>query len=112
MNGSVEKAVNSAVTCLTSALRSRMQVWEGHVGTQIDSRIRRHWVAFEKKWEDKIVQLEPGSTEGAIAMAESRIRKSVQKEMEGVWRDRMEREEKVTTNSEHYALRYAMRSRG
>ena len=60
------------------------------MGTQIDSRIRRHWVAFDK-WEDKIVQLEPGSTEGAIAMAESRIRKSVQKEMKGVWRDRMER---------------------
>ena len=87
MNGSVEKAVNNAVTCLTSALHSRMQVWEGHV-EQIDSRIR-HWVAFDKKWEDKIVQLEPGSKEGAITMAESRIRKSVQKEMEGVWRDRM-----------------------
>ena len=82
------------------------------MGTQIDSRTRRHWVAFEKKWEDKFVQLEPGSTEGAIAITESRIWKSVQKEVEGVWRDRMEREEKVTANSEHYALRYALRSRG
>ena len=79
------------------ALHGRMKVWEGHVRTLIDSRMRRHWVAFDK-WEDKIVQLEPGSKEGTITMAESRIRKSVQKEMEGVWRDRMERDEKVTTN--------------
>ena len=82
------------------------------MGTQIDSRIRHHWVAFDKKWEDKIVQLEPGSKEGAITITESRIWKSVQKEVEGVWRDRMEREEKVTANSEHHALRYALRSRG
>ena len=44
------------------------------------------------------MQLEPGSTEGAITKAESRLWKIVQKEMEGVWRDRMEMEDKVTSN--------------
>ena len=44
------------------------------MGTLIDSRIQHHWEAFEKKWEDKIVQLELGSKDGTIAMAENRIR--------------------------------------
>ena len=83
MSGSVEKAVNNAVTSLTSDLHSRMQVWEGQVGTQIDPRIQHHWDAFEKKWEDKIVQLEPCSKEGTSALAESRIRMSVQKRWRG-----------------------------
>ena len=79
------------------------------MGTQIDSRIRHHWVAFDKKWEDKIVQLEPGSKEGAITITESRIWKSVQKEVEGVWIAWRGRKRSLRTVSEHYALRYALR---
>ena len=52
--------------------------------------------AFEKKWEEKIV--EPDSNEGAIALAEYRIRTSVQTEMEKIWPERMEKEDKITTH--------------
>ena len=69
------------------------------MGTEIDSRILLHWEAFEKKWEDKIVQLERGSKNGAITMAENRNRTSVQKELESIWRDRSERKDKITTNN-------------
>ena len=99
MNGTVERAVNNAVTSLTSDLHNRVQSWEGQVETQIDSRIQHHWEAFEKKWEDKIVQLEPGSEEGTITMAQNRICTNVQKEMEKVWRERMDREDKITTTN-------------
>ena len=82
MNGSVEKAVNNAVTSLTSDLQCRMQKWKGQVVTQIDSRIPHHWEASVKKWEGNVVQLEPGSKDGTIAMAENRLRTNVQKELE------------------------------
>ena len=65
--------MNNAVTSLTSDLHNRLQSWEGQVETQIDSG------AFEKKWEDKIVQLEPGSKEGAITNVEHLMRMSVQR---------------------------------
>ena len=67
--------------------------------TQIDSKIQHHWEVFEKKWEDKIVQLEPGSKEGTITMTENRMCTNVQKEMEKVWRERMDREDKITTTN-------------
>ena len=52
---SVKNAVNSAVTGLTVQLHGRMTTWE--------SRMQHQWEVSEKKWEDKTVQLEPGSVE-------------------------------------------------
>ena len=57
LNGSVAKAVHQVVGGLTAELYRRMQ----------------HWDTFERKWEDKIGQLEPGSKDGAINLAEHRI---------------------------------------
>ena len=45
---------------------------------------------------EKIV--EPDSTEATTTLAEHRIRASVQHEMEKNWKDRMEKEDKITTN--------------
>ena len=69
MNGTVEKPVSNAVGGLTSELHNRMRLWEGQMETQLKSQIQQHWDIFEEKWEDNIVQLEPGSKEGAGAMA-------------------------------------------
>ena len=47
--------------------------------------------------ENKIAQLELGSKDGVISMAEFRIRTEVQKTVDKNWNDRMENEDKVTT---------------
>ena len=45
-----------------------------------------------------IVQLEPGSKEGTITLAEYRVRASVQADMEKLWTERMEKEDKIMLN--------------
>ena len=96
MNGSVEKAVNKAVGGLTSEVHNRMLLWEGQMETQLKSQIQQHWDIFEKKWMEKIV--EPDSKETTITLAGHRMRQSAQHEMEKTWKDRMEEEDKITTN--------------
>ena len=44
------------------------------------------------------MQLEPGSEEGTISLAQYRIRSSVQAEMEKLWTERMEKEDKIMLN--------------
>ena len=66
--------------------------------TNLKGRTQHQRETFERKWEDKIVQLEPGSKEGTISLAEHRIRTSVQTEMEKTWMERMEKEDKINTN--------------
>ena len=44
------------------------------------------------------MQLEPGSKEGTIYMAEFRIRVSVQADLEKLWSERLEKEDKIITN--------------
>ena len=50
-----------------------MQHWESQIETQMKTQIQQHWDTFEKKWENKIEQLEPWSVEGTISMAENPI---------------------------------------
>ena len=46
---------------------------------KMQTHLNDHRLDFEKKWENKIAQLEPGSKDGVISMAEFRIRSEVQK---------------------------------
>ena len=69
-----KKSVNEVVAEISESLHGRMTNWEAKLQSQCET--------FEKTWEDKIVQLEPGSKEGAITLAEYRIRSSVQAELE------------------------------
>ena len=53
----------------------------------MQTHLNDHRSDFEKKWENMIAQLEAGSKDGVISMAEFRIRTEVQKkcgqELEG-----------------------------
>ena len=60
-----------------------------------ENGIEQQWDIFEKKWESKIVQMEPGSVECAISMAESPIQRSVQRDLEKIWSARTEKEDKI-----------------
>ena len=64
--------------------------------TDLGAKMQTRRTAFEKKWVEKIV--EPDSKEGTITVAKHRIRLSVQTEMEKCWKDRMEKEDQMTTN--------------
>ena len=44
------------------------------------------------------MQLELGSVEGTISAAEHRIRMSVQNDLNQLWSERMEREDKIVLN--------------
>ena len=66
---------------MSDSLESRM--------TDLESKVQTQWSAFEKKWEEKIV--EPESKEGTILLVDHRIRTSVQAEMEEIWKERMEK---------------------
>ena len=57
--------------------------------TNLEAKLQRQWEAFEQKWEDKIVQLKPGSKEGSVSLAEYRIRTSVHADMEKLWTERV-----------------------
>ena len=61
MEGSKRNAVDEAVCRLATDLKSSMQRWESQMDDKVQSQVQGHWVNFEKKWENKIVQLEPGS---------------------------------------------------
>ena len=87
---SVTKAVNTAAARLSKDLQGRMTAWE--------KQVQQQWVHFEKMWKDKFVQLEPGSKEGMVSMAEHRIWTSVQGDLEKMWSDRMGKEDKIMTN--------------
>ena len=52
--------------------------------TDLEAKVQTRWTAFAKKWEEKIV--EPDSEESTIT------------EMEKFWKERMEKEDKITTN--------------
>ena len=58
--------------------------------------MQTRWTAFEKKWEEKI--MEPDSKEGTTTLVEHRIRKGEQTEVQKIWKERTERE----SNAEHF----------
>ena len=68
---------------------------EGRV-TNLEAKIQNQWTTFEKTWEKKIV--EPDSKDCTSTLVEHRIRISVQTEMEKIRKERMEKEDKITTN--------------
>ena len=61
-------------------------------------KMQNQWEMFDKKWENKIVQLQPRSKEGTITMAVHPIQKNVQAELEMLCTDRMENEDKIMKN--------------
>ena len=73
--------LEDVVKGISESLRGRM--------TKLEAKMQSQWETFEQKWEDEIVQLKLGSKEGAITMAEYRIRTNVQAELEKLWTDRM-----------------------
>ena len=70
----VKKSVNEVVAEISEPLHVWMTNWEAKLQSQRET--------IEQKWEDKMVQVEPGSKEGAITLAEYRIRSSVQAGLE------------------------------
>ena len=63
---------------------------------KMQTHLNDHRSDFEKKWENRIEQLEPGSKDGVISLAEFRIWTEVQKNVDKNWKDRMENEDKIT----------------
>ena len=69
-DGVLKKSLSDAVKEMGESLTGRVTLWE--------SKMQQQLVDFEKKWEYKIVQVEPGSVEGTISAAEHRVLVSVQ----------------------------------
>ena len=63
--------------------------------TNLEATMQNQWTAFEKKWVEKIV--EPDSKKGTTALAEYRIRTSVQTEMEKIRAERIGKRDKIMT---------------
>ena len=66
----------------TTELYNLTRKWELQVGTQMQTQAQSHWEYFEKRWESRIVQLEPGAEDGFISAAEYRSRLSIRTEMD------------------------------
>ena len=64
---------------LSGELYLNMKSWEAIMDDKTQTHLNDHRLDFEKKWENKIAQLEPRSKDGVISMAEFRIRSEVQK---------------------------------
>ena len=92
------KAVNVTVGGLTSKLYSRMQHFESQMEVQIKTPIQQHLDSFQKKWQNSMTQLQPASVDGVISVAEGHIRRSVQNNLEKIWWDRIEEEDKIMLN--------------
>ena len=86
----VKKSVNEVGAEISESLHGRM--------TSLEAKMQNQWKTFEKKREDKILQLEPGTEEGATTLAEYRIRTSVQADLEKLWTERMEKDDKIMLN--------------
>ena len=84
---SLKSAAEDAVGRLSGELYHNLKKWEAQLENKMQTHLNDHRSDFEKKWENKIAQLEPGSKDGVISMAEFRIRTEVQKncgqELEG-----------------------------
>ena len=80
--------LNGVIKGISEPLKGKM--------SDLETRMQTRWAVFERKWEEQLI--EPDSKEGTIANAERRIRMSVQREIEKIWKDRMESEDKFTTN--------------
>ena len=93
---SLKSAAEDAVGRLSGELYHNLKNWEAQLEDKMQTHLNDHRSDFEKKWENKIAQLEPGSKDGVISMAEFRIRTEVQKTVDKNWKDRMENEDKIT----------------
>ena len=93
---SLKSAAEDAVGRLSGELYHNLKNWEAKLEDKMQTHLNEHRSDSEKKWENKIEQLEPGSTDGVISLAEFRIRTEVQKTVDKNWKDRMENEDKIT----------------
>ena len=98
LDESLELAVNEAVSKLSGDLQRDLKNWEAKMDDKVKAQLLNHQSGFEKKWESKIVQLEPSSRDGVISSAEFRIRNNVEEAVDKNWKDRMEKEDKIMIN--------------
>ena len=98
LNESLKLAVTEAVGKLSDDLHRDLINWEGKMDDKVKAQLLNHQSEFEKKWESKIAQLEPGSLDGVISSAEFRIQKKVEETVDKNWKDRMEKEDKIMIN--------------
>ena len=98
LNESLTLAVTKAVCKLSGDLHRELILWEAKMDDKVKTQLMNHRSEFEKKWESKIAQLEPGSLEGVISSAEFCIQKKVEETVDKNWKDRMEKEDKIMIN--------------
>ena len=91
---SLKSAAEDAVGRLSGELHHNLKNWEAQLKDMMQTHLNDHRSDFEK-WENKITQLEPGSKDCVISMAEFRIRTEVQKTVDKDWKDRMDNEGKI-----------------
>ena len=91
----LKSAAEDAVGRLSGELYHNLKNWEAQLEDKMQTHLNEHRSDFEKKWESKIEQLEPGSKDGVISPAEFRLRTEVQKTVDKNWKDRMENEDKI-----------------
>ena len=96
---SLKSAAEDAVGRLSGELYHNLTNWEATLEDKMQTHLNEHRSDFEKKCEKKIEQLEPGSKDGVISLAEFRIRTEVQKTVDKNWKDRMENEDKITNRN-------------
>ena len=94
---SLKSAAEEAVGRLSAELYHNLKSWEAKMDNKMQTHLNNHRLDFEEKWGNTLAQLELGSKDGVISMAEFRIRSEVQKTVDKNWKDRMENEDKVTT---------------
>ena len=78
-SGFVEVGAEDAVGRLSGELCPNLKNWEAKMEDKMQTHLNDHRSDFEKKWENRIEQLEPGSKDGVISLAEFRIWTEVQK---------------------------------
>ena len=94
---SLKLAAEDAVGRRSGELYHNLKNWETKLEDKMQTHLNEHRADFEKKkWENKIEQLEPGSTDGVISLAEFRIRTEVKNTVDKNWKDRMENEDNIT----------------
>ena len=65
--------------------------------TNLEQRVQDHWVVFEKKRTEQMVQ--PDDKEAVITQAEHRIKVAVQRDAEERWKNRVANEDRITTHT-------------
>ena len=94
---SLKLAAEDAVGQLSGELYDNLKNWKTKCEDKMQTHLNEHRADFEKKCENKKVQLEPGPTDGVISLAECRIRTEVQNTVESLHSMVNRMDQEVTT---------------